>query len=234
MNTKNLDQAFNRHKPWISRFQIDGKQYGGDYDPSNDIRLKAFWDAFPTATRILELGSLEGAHSFLLGNKEGVREVVGVEGRSANIDKAELVKEALEVDNVRFIQADLETFDFPGLGSFDAIFCAGLLYHLPKPWELLARLPHLSANLLLATHYSPDDKANHSDQGHQGALYHEFGMKDPLSGLSSDSFWPTRQCLLKMVRDAGFANLEVFSDQTNHKHGPLITIIAKADLGAAT
>jgi tRNA G46 methylase TrmB len=126
-----FEAEFIRHQSWISRFTIDGESHGGDYEPSNDSRLSHFREKFPHAERILELGSLEGAHSILLASHPNVSEVIGVEGRKQNIDKTDLIGAKLDVKNVRFVEADLQVFDPLARGTFDTVFCVGLPYHLP-------------------------------------------------------------------------------------------------------
>lgn len=233
MTSKELAHQFAALNPWISGFTIDGEHFGGTYDPSNDGRLTAFFEHFGSAKRILELGSLEGAHSRFLSTKNSA-EVVGIEGRAANVKRAEFIAHLFDLSNVRFLEADLETYDLSTLGSFDAVFCVGLLYHLQRPWPLLRKLRDVSPNLLLATHYMPDDRANTILEGYRGGYYKEFGIKDPLSGLYPRSFWPDRESLLQMVVDAGFMSITICADQTDHPHGPLITLAAKsvADVGA--
>ncbi len=107
---------------------------------------RSFGVSRPRARRILELGSLEGAHTVQLAARPGVEEVVAIEGRAANIRKAELVTRLLEVRNVRYVEANLETTDLLAqFGRFDAIFCSGLLYHLPEPWKLIEQFPQCRA-----------------------------------------------------------------------------------------
>ena len=220
--------GFFRRRPWVSRFAIGGREYGGQYDPSRDPRVTHFRTHFPAARRVLELGSLEGAHSFTLRALPGVASVVGIEGRAANIEKARFVQRKLGVAGVEFVHANLEDFDLSSLGAFDAVFCAGLLYHLPRPWELLRRLRPACGSLLLATHYAWVTKADAEGGGYRGMMYREFGLAEPLSGLSEQSFWPTREALLAMLRDAGYGRVQVCDDHTAHPHGPLMTLAAWA------
>lgn len=42
------------------------------------------------------------------------------------------------------------------LGQFDAVFCSGLLCHLPEPWKLIEQMPRIAPKLFIWTHY-PDD-----------------------------------------------------------------------------
>jgi SAM-dependent methyltransferase len=220
-----LAREFRRRGPWVTRFVVDGRPYGGEFDAAADSRVAAFAEAFPEAHRILELGSLEGGHSFALAALPRVSEVVAVEGREANLERARFAQAVLDARGVTFVQADLERADLEPLGSFDAVFCVGLLYHLPNPWDLLRRIAAVSERVFLWTHYAAAEELRAS--GYAGAPYREFGLADPLSGLSDASFWPTRDALGAMLRDAGFRDIAVLEDDPGHAHGPGITLVAR-------
>lgn len=222
-----IQSGFFRLRPWLSRFTIQGRAYGGQYDVANDPRLGHFFRCFPDTRRILELGSLEGAHTFALAARPGVEFVQGIEGRKSNLRRARFVQKWMGCRNVNFLHANLETFDLTSLGGFDAVFCSGLLYHLPRPWELVQQLSRAAPGLLLATHYAPDEKANLLRNGYRGMLYQEFGLKEPLSGLSPDSYWPTLKALNQMLKDSGYRHIELCHDDHQHPHGPLVTIAAR-------
>jgi hypothetical protein len=121
-----LRDEFERRGPWVTRFTIDGQPRGGQYDAWNDPRLRWFQERFPDVATVLELGSLEGGHTARLAAQPGVRRVVGVEGRPANIERARFVHGLLGSTNVEFVQADLEHADLSSLGTFDAVACLGV------------------------------------------------------------------------------------------------------------
>jgi len=150
--TKDLRREFDRRKPWVTKFTIGGEEYGGQYDAAADLRLRWFQQHFPEARTILELGSLEGGHSFALASWPHVKHVVAVEGRKANLQRARFVQSVMGQEKVRFVQANLETLDLSSLGSFDAVLCLGLLYHLPQPWRLLEKIGRVTRGVLLWTH----------------------------------------------------------------------------------
>jgi hypothetical protein len=221
-----IADQFERLGPWVTRFTIDGHDYGGGYDAAHDAaeRIDDFHAQFPDVASILELGSLEGGHSVCLAQLPGVQRVVGIEGRAENIERARFVAELLGVSNVTFHVGDLATFDVTTLGSFAAVFNCGLLYHLPEPWRLLADLAEISDRMYLSTHYSPTAEA--TAHGYPGASYTEQGLEDPLSGLKSTSFWPTYDGLLAMLADAGWLETTVTFNQPDFPHGPLICLAA--------
>ena len=222
--TDSLAAEFERLGPWVTGFVIDGHSYGGAYDAAQDAfgRIGHFTESFPDAASILELGSLEGGHTVCLAKLPGVRRVVAIEGRQENIDRARFVARLLGVNNVSFEFADLEQFDLATLGSFDAVFNCGLLYHLPEPWKLLTRIARVSDRMFLSTHYCRDQAVTISAGGYMGSWYTELGRDDMLSGLALRSFWPSRAELLRMILDAGFGHVDVRSEDTEHPHGPLI------------
>ncbi len=227
MKDPRVASAFLEHGPWISRFLIDGAAYGGAFDAMNDSRLAAFFGAFPNVATILELGSLEGGHTISLARHEGVKRVVGVEGRAANLARARFVSRLFEVRNVEFVEADLEHAQLGRFGEFDAIFCSGLLYHLPEPWKLLRQLATVSSRGFFWTHYCDDLEADTVREGYKGRMQIEQGLEEPLSGLSPYSFWPTLGSLLRMLTEAGYSFLRILENDFAHSHGPAVMIAAE-------
>ncbi len=213
--------------PWVFQFRLGEGIYGGSLDPSKDGRIPQFFNFAPRAQLILELGALEGAHTFRLANASQVHRVVAIEGRVANVRKAELVQRLLGFSGVEFINADLEEVNIQQFGHFDAVFASGILYHLAKPWLLLRQLATVAPKLFLWTHYCPAWATNTLSDGYSGCSYSEGGVEDPLSGLCPISFWFTRESLFDALRDAGYSNIDLVDEDTCHPKGPTITLAAK-------
>lgn len=104
--------------------------------------------------RAVDLGSNEGYNSFdLLEN--GCKEVLGVEVRDRYLRNANEEKQELGYDNVSFVKGDVRVIDELGLGKYDLCLCAGLLYHMKNPFNLLKRIRNICKVLALETHISP-------------------------------------------------------------------------------
>jgi protein-L-isoaspartate O-methyltransferase len=226
MAANDLAREFEIRAPWITKFAIEGKEYGGTFDPSKDPRVPQFAECFPSASQVLELGSLEGGHTFMLARLANVERVVAVEGRKANIEKARFLQTLFGITNVQFVQANIERFKLSQLGSFDAIFCSGVLYHLPQPWRLIEQMSQISANLFIWTHYALEQEAKKVKRGYAGKLYREAGVSDPLSGLSAKSFWPTLDSLRTMLSRSGYGTIQILQNHVDHPHGPSVTLTA--------
>jgi SAM-dependent methyltransferase len=234
-----LQQEFDRlaaRSEWLASYSIDGQTYGSGLNHDHDVRPSQFFGLVPNARRILELGSCQGGGTFQLAQHPGVQEVVAIEGRDYNIEKARFVQPLLGITNVTFVEANLETFDFASLGRFDAVYCVGLLYHLPEPWKLLARLTEASDVVYLNTHFCRANCVSKTAQGYEGANWRESGFEDPLSGLSTWSFWPTLKSLAQMLLDTDFVPEIVETNTTalgQCPHGTTILARQAATLSAA-
>jgi len=220
-----IETGFQKRGPWITRFEIGGRSYGGPHSFDDDPRIRWFFEAFPDVQTVLDLGSLEGGQSFQLAKRPGLR-VLGVEGRPFNVDRARYVQKLLGVTNVRFVQADLERTPLASFGRFDAVFNSGLLYHLPRPWELLDQLPMVAPRVFLWTHYAREDGVTETIDGFPGHWFQESGHADPLSGLSPRSFWITLESLMARLKRNGFDQITLFEDNQTHPHGPCVSLAA--------
>jgi 2-polyprenyl-3-methyl-5-hydroxy-6-metoxy-1,4-benzoquinol methylase len=200
-------------------------------DDERTITIKSLVRRFvdSSSPRILDLGALEGGLSFEMA-REGWN-VLGVEGRESNFEKAELIRDYFALDNLRFALRDVKSLDRARDGAFDAILCCGLLYHLDDPFaflETLAQLVTPGGLLFLDTHVTPDENAarfgTHAAQlsepvtfEHASHTYDGRWFVEPREGSLLDrqwsaisnerSFWPSRRSLIRGVYHAGFHSI---------------------------
>jgi SAM-dependent methyltransferase len=233
LSSRDLEAEFEKLGPWIYKFRVQGADYGGGISAVGDERLAQFFQFAPEARTILELGSLEGAQTMLLAARRSVRRVLAIEGRAVNIRKAIFIQGLLDIRNVAFVHANLEETDLAAFGTFDAVFCSGLLYHLPQPWKLIAQLPRLAPKLFLWTHYADDSHAEVLQHGLRGQIHPEGGADEPLSGLSDTAFWPTLESLIKLLTTSGYQTIHVIQNDLEHSNAPAVTIAATSGRDAS-
>ena len=220
-------KEFNARKPWVFQFEIDGYPFGGKTPSTNLPAVQGFARAFPDATTIMELGSLEGAETIALSKLPSTKRVLGLEGRDYNVDKAKFIQQLLGIANIEYVVANLEEADLTKYGSFDAVYCRGVLYHLPNPWHLIQQTAQVSPRLYLDTHFVTDEQADTRVDGWNGWYYQEWGYQDPESGLSPRSFWLSRSSLLRLLNDCGYQNVTVLKEDMDNPNGPRITVVAR-------
>lgn len=212
-------------QPWITKFSVLGRDYGGHYDALNDDRVSRLPAFFPNCERVLEVGCLEGAHTVILSRAYPYTDIVALDGRQANIDKAKFLTALHGCRRVTFAIEDLETADVTKYGRFNLCVCVGLLYHLEEPWKFLVRIGATCDALWLWTTYCADPEADAARGGYRGKIFNEGPLDHALSALRPQSFFPTLGSLSQMLRDAGFLDLRLMNfEQT--PNGPGLCIAA--------
>jgi SAM-dependent methyltransferase len=217
--------GFRRRRPWVSRFEVGGRAYGGSWDAAQDVRLSRFAQTFRDARTILELGCIDGGATFVLAARPGAQ-VTAIDPRAANIERARFVQRELGVGNVQFRVHDVEVDAIKSLGRFDTVVSLGLLSHLPNPADAIDDLATAADGVFLWCHVCRDDEVEGRVGDLPGRWVREPRAPDPFAGLSPLSFWPTRDALLERLKMNGF-ELVLDDDEPEHPHGPALTVAAR-------
>ena len=164
-------------------------------------------------SRILDLASSEGDFSaeFALRGAE----VLGVEGRHTNIQRAEA---RFSLPNLRFVQDDVRNVCREKYGEFDVVLCLGILYHLDAPdcFKLLEAIAGICTDVaIIDTHISlkRDEMIKYKGHEYWGWRYTEYS-REPTPEQTEEStwasignlrsFWLTKPSLVNALVDAGF------------------------------
>ena len=203
-----------------------------------------------TGQRVLELGPLEGAHTWQL-DRAGAREVVAVEANARAFLKCLVTKELLGMPSARFLCGDLERYLEAHLARggepFDLVLASGVLYHLQDPVGVLDLLSRVTNRLLLWTHYFdaeligarphlavkfPSSVRREHDgfrytlhrQEYQGSL----DWRGFCGGSAATSAWMPRADVLGALDHVGFEVLQVAFEEEDHLgHGPCLSLVAR-------
>jgi SAM-dependent methyltransferase len=133
-------------------------------------------------------------------------------------------------------------------GTFDAVFCCGLLYHLDRPRELLNTIGRITRRaVILNTHFSRADEEKRrffrrpqpvtrfnlspieQNEGLRGRWYPEFASDEAMrnreaakwsSWHNRSSFWILHEDLIHAISTAGF---DMVFEQFDHLDLPLNT-----------
>lgn len=232
MNKLSNHYGFNMYNYWHCKFPIDKlsiDRYGEVMisEPRIDQLIKRL---SLKDMRVLELGCLEGMHSFIMHNL-GAREITAIEGRKDNFLKCLIVKNAFQLDKCRFLLGDLNEILASVSGVFDLCLALGIIYHLTSPVEAIYKLAELSNKLFVWTHYATKSYPQGVlvDIKYKGCIYRgKYVGEDTshyLSGLNRHSFWIFEEDILKVIKDAGFKSIELITKE-EHEHGPAMTFLA--------
>ncbi len=225
---------------WSSALpQVRGTVAAGSADLFNDQRI--LWAAEQLGgfadQQILELGPLEGGHSYML-ERLGAAAVTAIEANSRAFLKCLIVKELYSLSRCRFHFGDFVQFLRATDQQFDCCIASGVLYHMTNPVELLSLIAGVSRKVFIWTHYYDaahlkaagrlkyfGKRQESSFGGFDHSLYkHSYGSSLKFAGFCGGSApfsnWLPAEDILAALRHFGFNRIEVNFHQTDHPNGP--------------
>ncbi len=232
---------------WASRLPDELGAEAGEAGLFDDVRVEWAIDAFGpvTGADILELGPLEGGHTFGL-LRAGAASVTAVEAAPRAWLRCLVAKELLGMDGASFLLGGADAYLEQAERRFDVGWCSGLLYHLDDPARLLVRLASLTDRLFIWTHvYDPEVVAADADLAtqfdgsvrtidvggtkvdlHRHDYQHATASDAFCGGDRPDSWWLTREGLLAVLQRCGFADASIGLDHRDHPNGAALAIAA--------
>ena len=99
---------------------------------------KIFTDEEILNKTVLDIGCGTGIYSLIFKQK-GARNITGIDFSESSIKTAKSQLEKAGSKDVQFLNADIRNHNFPG-ESFDIIWCHGVIYYMPNPYETMRKL----------------------------------------------------------------------------------------------
>jgi GT2 family glycosyltransferase len=186
--------------------------------------------------KVLELGPLEAAHSYLLEGLDAAS-VVAVEANVEAFLKCLVVKELLQLSKSKFLLGDILEYLKSKPGRFDLVFCSGVLYHMSDPLELIRLICGITDRCFVWTHYYdaerhpvPFKAQSHFHAGFKATYWsHNYGDRTSQfwGGNKPSAVWLERDTVLAAFQHFGLSDLTIINDDHAHPNGPGITFAAR-------
>lgn len=227
---------------WASNLHpVCGVSGTGKADLFHDYKIALAADALGARGRfdgmsILELGPLEGAHTYQL-EQLGAAKITAVESNREAYLKCLTVKELLGLRS-KFLCGDVAAYLSETTEQFDFIFCSGILYHMADPLALIRLVSEHAPKAFFWTHYVPDDRPL-PDRKPRSASSHGFTTtyyERPYQYMNNNTFWGgvkqvvawmSRAEILRALRHFGFKDVRVLKDDPTKPSGPAFSISAE-------
>ena len=241
------EELSNKHGAWHDSIPLGHGVYtisDGATRESEQIRVRSILQSAADAlaiplsdARVLDLGSAEGvfAVEFALHGAE----VLAIEGRAGNVEKIQLVRNALALERLKVVQQDVRELSREEHGEFDVVLCLGVLYHLESASAVA--LAHQMAEVcrraaIVDTHiaFKPKRSTTAGGKTYSGRIVREFDpgsteQEDRLSRVSignPESIWFTRPSLYNLLEDATFTSVLEVHVPRYAKHADRVTLVA--------
>ncbi len=151
---------------WASHLPIDGVTTGASA-LFEDSRIQWMLDTLAEqgctpagrgaqGMDVLELGPLEGGHSWML-EQAGAAEVTAIEGNRKGFLKCLLVQHLLEMPRTKFVLGDFDQVLASADRRWDLLIASGVLYHLADPLRTLMNMMRVSDRIFIWSHFADVD-----------------------------------------------------------------------------
>lgn len=171
---------------------------------------------------ILELGPMEGAHTYQLERLEA-GSILAIEAAPKSYLKCLISKEMLDL-KARFLLGDFNLYLERERPRFDLVFASGVLYHMIDPIHTLYLIAQAAPRAFFWTHYVEDhsDRAmkpveRHGFRGH----YYEYLYQDgtplrPVAGIYPSAHRMYRSEIIECLKFFGYDRVIVTEDTPDH------------------
>ncbi len=199
-----------------------------------------------TGKRVLELGPLEGGHTYML-ERAGAAEIDAIEANTLCYLRCLLVQQLFGLDRTRFQLGNFVPWLKDNTTRYDVVFAAGILYHLSDPVGVLDAICRTGDQVYLWTHYLDFEVMPRTDKRYKrwfiGEEEHEFRgrpytlhrrayKKNPtneakfIGGVHTTTGWIERQTILDVFGAHGF-EVQVAHEVTDNRNGPAVSFFAR-------
>ena len=193
--------------------------------------------------QVLEVGPLEGAHTWML-ERAGAARVVAVEANARALLRCLIVKELVGLPRTTFLLGDALAYLDASPPAFDAALAVGVLYHMTRPGAFLRALAAAAPRIFVWTCYydplhppagsagSVTEVCPSDEGGFPHTLYRvdyarEAGGRVFCGGTSAHANWMTREDILGCVRHAGLTDIEIAFDEPQNAYGASFGFVAR-------
>lgn len=233
---------------WSSAFPDHLNLRAGNHPLFADTRIAWALEQFGAieGKTILEVGPLEGMHTYMLNAQRPLR-VDAVEANRLCFLRCLVSREILNIDRARFLLGDIQEWLDEGDEVYDLAIASGVLYHMADPAGFLKNISAKARALYIWTHYfdegaMPDGDVRRAPFSGRVEIktvdgtnvrYYERSYNQANShpsfcgGMKDRHFWLHREDILLLLNKLGYDEVLIQTDEPNHSGGPCFSLLAR-------
>lgn len=217
-------------KTWFYRFTLPSGKVTSTYDDGaldaiHDTRLAMlehvvrgrFGDSLRGRTAI-DIACHQGWFATRVAQWQA-DDVLAIDARSEHVADTGLIRDALQLDNLRVVQSDVHALHTLELGQFDLVLMLGLIYHLENPVGALREARALTRQVCVVETQIVPGMTGVVDYGSYRfvrPLKGSFGIIDeteethgPETSTTGICLVPSLEALFWIMRKVGFSRVEL-------------------------
>ena len=167
---------------------------------------------------VIDIACHQGYFSTQLAQM-GARDVLAVDARAEHVADANLIRDALQLRNMRVQQSDVHALSTAAMGRFDIVLMLGLIYHLENPVGALRTAQALTQRIcLVETQIVPGltgvvDYGSYRFvrplKGSLGIIDETEETHGPEASTTGICLVPSLDALMWIMRKVGFRRVEI-------------------------
>lgn len=233
---------------WSSAFPDHLNLRAGNHPLFADSRISWALEQFGSieGKKVLEVGPLEGMHTYMLNAKRPLR-VDAVEANRLCFLRCLVSREILNIDRARFLLGDIQSWLGEGEEVYDLAIASGVLYHMADPADFLQRISARAGAVYIWTHYFDESAMPVGDvrripfsgkveiktidgikvRYYERSYNHANSHPSFCGGMKDRHFWLHREDILLLLSKFGYGEILIQTDEPNHSGGPCFSLLAR-------
>lgn len=196
--------------------------------------------------KVLEVGPLEGMHTYMLHSHLPAR-IDAIEANRLCFLRCLVTKQILNIDTASFMLGDIQSWLTEHDEIYDFALASGVLYHMVDPGEFLRRLASRTKAVFIWTHFVLEDAMPEGDvrrlpfsgkvetrmvdgvpvRYYERSYHHANANASFCGGMKDRHFWMHRDDILMLLGKLGYSDIVIRDENLNHPGGPSFSLLAR-------
>ncbi|MDE1995352.1 MAG: class I SAM-dependent methyltransferase [Rhizobiaceae bacterium] len=240
--------AINALPGWSSAFPIPLKLEAGKHHLYADDRIDWALRTFGSikGKKVLEVGPLEGMHTYML-HRQGPARIDAIEANRLCFLRCLVTRQILGIDSASFLLGDIQAWLTDHEEVYDFALASGVLYHMADPGEFLRLLASRANAVFIWTHFFLDEAMPKGDvrrnpfsgkvitktiadvpvRYYERSYQHANSNASFCGGMKDQHYWMHRDDILMLLEKLGYSDIVIKDQNFAHTGGPCFSLLAR-------
>ncbi|MGY5806161.1 class I SAM-dependent methyltransferase [Rhizobium sp. LEGMi198b] len=195
---------------------------------------------------ILEVGPLEGMHTYMLHRERPAR-IDAIEANRLCFLRCLVTRQILDINTASFLLGDIQAWLTDHDEVYDFAVASGVLYHMADPGEFLRLLARRANAVFIWTHFFLEEAMPAGDvrrnpfsgkvetrmiegvpvRYYERSYQHANSNASFCGGMKDRHFWMHRDDILTLLEKLGFSDILIKDQDFGHSGGPCFSLLAR-------